>query len=108
MTKKAHSSFKRRRRVFFREWRKHRRLTQEQLAGMVGRSTSWVSMVETGEVGYTEEALDLLSEALGCSPADLLERDPRHDEPIRAEWESLDPAQRRQAVAVMRALKSTQ
>jgi len=103
--KRVNANFKRRRRVFFREWRKHRGLTQEQLAARVERSTSWVSQIENGEIGYTEETLELLAGALQCDPADFLVRNPSEASAIWSIWEGLQPSQRIQAAAILEALK---
>lgn len=54
-------------------WRRRRGLTQEVLAGLVGRSVPWLSRIERGE--RTVEAIkDLLAlgNALKISPGDLL------------------------------------
>ena len=62
---------------FFRAWRKHRGLTQEQLAERVEMSVSSISQLETGKQGFSEDTLLSLAEALSCEPGDLLSRDPR-------------------------------
>lgn len=59
---------------FVREWRKHRSLTQEQLAAEIGTSGSKVSKLETGEQMMNENWLSQLSKALRVSPSDLLRR----------------------------------
>lgn len=65
-----------RRRYYFREWRKYRHLTQEQLAERVDMSVSSVSQIETGTQGFTDATLQAFADALMCSPGDLLSRDP--------------------------------
>jgi len=103
--KRVSPRFKRRRPVFFREWRRHRGLSQEQLAARVGRAISWVSQVERGSIAYTEETLDLLAEALNCTPVDLIVRNPLDAEAPWTIWDQLKPQQQRQAIEVLKAIK---
>lgn len=106
--KHTNAAFKRYRRVFIREWRKHADLTQEQLAEKVDRSPSWVSQIENGEIGFTEESLSLLADALGCEPADFLKGPPvEAEQPLALPevFHSLSPAEQEQAIAVMEALR---
>lgn len=63
---------------FIREWRKHREMTQAELADAIGVATSSISQLERGDQGYSQATLEALAEALGCSPADLLARNPQH------------------------------
>src|SRR5918998_1092678 len=54
-------------------WRRRRGLTQEVLAGLVGRSTVWLSRIERGE-RVLDKIADLLTLArvLKVEPADLI------------------------------------
>ena len=61
---------------YFRAWRKHRNLTQEQLAERVGMSVSSVSQIETGAQGFTDGTLMAFADALQVDPGDLLSRNP--------------------------------
>lgn len=72
-------------RHFVRAWRKHRGYTLEQLAEIVGVTHGALSQLERGEVNYTQPMLEALAEALSCSPADLIIRDP--ESPL---WSILD------------------
>jgi len=65
-----------RRRVYFREWRLFRELTQEQLAEMVGTGKAAISKLERGDVAYSQESLEAIADALRCEPADLISRRP--------------------------------
>lgn len=62
---------------FFRAWRKHRRLTQEQVAERVGLAVSSISQIESGKQGFTERTLASFAAALDVTAGDLLSRDPR-------------------------------
>ncbi|MBZ9719128.1 helix-turn-helix domain-containing protein [Mesorhizobium sp. AD1-1] len=57
---------------FFRQWRKRRRLNQEDLAEMVGLTASSISQLENGKQGFSDSTLVALAKALDCRPGDLL------------------------------------
>lgn len=63
-------------RHFVREWRKHRNLTQEQLAERIEATAGAISQLETGVIGYTQPTLEAIAFALSCEPGDLLSVDP--------------------------------
>lgn len=92
-------------RHFIREWRKFRGLNQEQLAERIGIGKPYVSKIETGKRRYDQPFLEAAAEALNCTPADLLVRDPSDPEGIWSIWDDLKPAERVQAVSVIKALK---
>jgi transcriptional regulator with XRE-family HTH domain len=58
-------------RHYLREWREKRGLVQEQLAKMVGTSTSVISRFETGERHMKLEMQFKLITALGIKPQQL-------------------------------------
>lgn len=96
-----------------RAWRKHRRLTQEQLAERVadilGSSFSPVSVsqLETGKQGYSQPTLEALAESLDCKPGDLLMRDPGMVD-AGLLLASLRPETQRQALAMLKALAAAE
>jgi transcriptional regulator with XRE-family HTH domain len=59
-----------------RAWRKMRGMTLEALGELVGMSSQNLGRIERGEVPYTQDSLEVIAEALGCSVADILARDP--------------------------------
>lgn len=69
------------RRTFFKEWREHRGLTQEQLAERLGTNKSGVSKIERGENRYNQSNLEAWADALQCEPSDLISRLPPRDVP---------------------------
>ncbi|MCW5720845.1 MAG: helix-turn-helix transcriptional regulator [Devosia sp.] len=69
---------------FFRAWRRHRGLTQEQLAERVDMSVSSISQLETGKQGFSDDTLLALADALSCEPGDLLSRDPALEAQVAA------------------------
>lgn len=102
---KVKPNFKTRRKTFIRQWRKHRGLTLDRLSDRIGVTSGALSQLERGDVSYTQSMLEALAEALACEPADLLMRDPTDPEGIWSIWDQLEPAQRRQAIEVLHALR---
>lgn len=58
--------------VYFREWRKRRGLTQDQLAERLGATKGAISKLERGGSVYNQSSLEALAEALECQPWELL------------------------------------
>lgn len=95
--KKAHP-------FFLKQWRQHRGLTQDRLAERIGTSKGYISDLERGVRRYNQDLLEALADALTCSPADLLMRDPSQKDAIWSIWDQAKPAERQQIIAVARAL----
>lgn len=87
-------------RNFVREWRKHRKLTQEKLAELTGYTPSSISQLETGMQGYEEATLVRLSAALDCKPGDLISGPPEEIAFI-SELRQLDPDRRKEVIAAL-------
>jgi transcriptional regulator with XRE-family HTH domain len=94
-------------RHFIKQWRKHRGLTQEQLAERIGMARSYLTKIERGDRRYDQNFMEAAAEALRTDVASLVMRDPTAPDPIWSVWEGLNPAERIQAIAVLRALKGT-
>lgn len=92
-------------RWFLREWRKHRGYTQDRLGEMVGLSKPHISLLERGGRQYTQELLERFAEALQCSPAGLIMRDPTDGDAVWSIYETLSPPQRKQATALLRVIQ---
>lgn len=90
------------RRVYFREWREKRELTQEQVAERLDTTKATVSRMETGKVQYNRGYVEALADALMIDPADLF-----HD-PERPSADQLlasaTPEQRARVISVIEAL----
>jgi len=86
------------RRLFLKEWRQYRGLTQEQLAERTGMSVGNISQLERGLQGYSAEGLESLADALRCEPGHLLIVDPTKDDAIWSIWEKAGEGERRQIV----------
>lgn len=67
-------------RIFLREWRLHRNLTQEQLSERVGTDKGTLSKWENGKRAMNTDILSELALALQCEPFDLY-RDPARPTP---------------------------
>ena len=100
------------RRTYFKEWREHRGLTQEQLAERLGTGKSAVSKMETGKSKYNQSSLEAWADALSCSPADLISRPPptgkeSEEEALADLLGNASPEERQKAVAVVTAMLQT-
>ena len=81
-------------------WRKYRNeMTQEALAERIGKSKGFISQLEGGTSGFSQDTLEALAEALQCRPGDLINVDPSKEEAIWSLWEAATPAERSQIVA---------
>lgn len=92
----------RRRRLFLREWRKYRRLTQERLADQADLTQGMISQLEGGKSDYTGELLERLADALSCDPVDILIRNPLDVDAPWSIWDRLKPEQRKQAIRMLK------
>lgn len=93
-----------RRRHFFREWRKHRKLSLERASEAVGMSRENLGKIERGQVPYDQDWLERLAVVYDCEPVDLITRNPLDAEGPWLIWDKLAEAQRKQALRVLRAL----
>ena len=57
---------------FIREWRLHRRMTQEKLGEEIDMTSGGLSQLENGVVNYTQPTLEAIAKALTCAPRTLL------------------------------------
>jgi len=110
MAKRVVPRFKKpavRRRIFLKQWREFRGLTQEQLADRVGWSVGNVSQLERGLQGYSQEGLEALAEALQCDPGQILTVDPTGDDAIWSIWERAKPGERHMIVELAKTVVKT-
>ncbi|PIB91266.1 hypothetical protein CSW62_06565 [Caulobacter sp. FWC2] len=91
---------------FIREWRKHRGLSQVQLAERVQINQGNLSRIEKGTRKYDQEFLERAADALGCEPADLLKVDPKAQasEEIWDFYDKMSSTQKAQVVEIAKAL----
>jgi transcriptional regulator with XRE-family HTH domain len=89
---------------YIKEWRKHRGLTQEQLAERIGMARSYLALIESGRRRYDQPFLEHAAEALQCSPADLIMRNPTDPDGLWSIYDTLSAPERKQAVQLLRVL----
>lgn len=87
-------------RIFLKQWRIYRGLTQEQLAERVNMSVSNISQLEQGRQGYSQEGLEALANALRCEPGQLLSVDPTKGDAIWSIWEKAAPGERQMIIDI--------
>jgi transcriptional regulator with XRE-family HTH domain len=108
MTKRPGQQPKRQwRRQYIAAWRKHRGLSQEQLAERIGKSRGLISQLESGTTAYTAATLAALAEALSCEPWDLLNVDPTKEGQVIDIMDLLreaTPEQKAEAVGFIKGL----
>jgi transcriptional regulator with XRE-family HTH domain len=91
-----------------RAWRKHNRMTQQELADAVGTAKSVISDLERGVVQLSDKWLRRLAPVLKTQPGHLLDYDPAElDNDIIDIWSRIDATDRPQAVRILRALTGT-
>lgn len=95
------------RKTYIRQWREYRTLTLEQLAERVEMTASYLSMLERGQRGYTQDTLEALAEALQTDAASLLMRDPTDDEAVWSIWEIAKPGERKMIVDIAKTITKT-
>lgn len=97
---------------FIRQWRERRGLSLRKLAdrleidpgGELLASHAAIQRVETGEVGYSEELLNAIAEALDVTINDLLNVDPTKDGEVIDLMRKLSEEQRQEVLSYMRFL----
>jgi transcriptional regulator with XRE-family HTH domain len=65
---------------FVKQWREFRELTQQQLATAVRTTNATISRIEALKVGYTQDTLEAIADALGTHPGVLLARAPNESD----------------------------
>ena len=92
---------------FVREWRQFRKMTTRALGKASGMSHVAVGRIERREAMLNEETLARLAEALNTDPISLMVTNPLEGPGIWDIWRNMTPEERKQLVAVARALKRT-
>ena len=82
-------------------------MTQEVLADRIGISRVMVSKIERGLNPYSQAFLEAAAIALLCEPADLLVRDPSKPDAIWSVWDSIPPADKPRAIAILKTFAGT-
>lgn len=75
---------------YLRAWREFRRMTQAELAAIVGTEGSVISLLESGDRGLSDKWLRRLAPALGTIPGLLLDFHPDNvDDALLQLWKQL-------------------
>ena len=61
---------------YFREWRKARGFTLEQMATSTGLSPATIARIEKGDYHYNQRHLEAFASALGVEPYQILQGPP--------------------------------
>lgn len=92
---------------YFKAWRKHRALTQDQVAGRTGIETTQLSKLENNKLRYSQRHLEALAHAYSCEPPDLF-FPPPGTLPKESEFElyvkRLSPERRSRALDILRTV----
>ena len=90
------------------KWRKHRRMTLEQLGDAIGGGKSHLSLVERGLRDMTPNLAVLISQALGITPSLLIghppDERPDDEAELLAIWRSATPDQQRAIIQTAKIL----
>lgn len=100
------------RRLYLREWRIFRNLTQKQVVDRLDSlnddklptTEASLSRLETGKQPYSQRILEALADIYGIEPGDLIGRDPNKEGQVIDMWSGLNETQRRQASVILQAL----
>ena len=96
-----------RQQTYFREWRKFKKLSQEELAARLELDRSNISRIERGESPYDQDYLERFALAVGCDPEDVLSINPTAPDAPRLIYnrlKSATPEMQRRALDVLDAL----
>lgn len=91
-------------RLYLREWRKFRDMTQEQLAEQMELTKGFISQLENGKERWNATHLARASRALRCEPAELLTIDPSNPGHGGGLFDRVPADRRAEAVRAVRAL----
>lgn len=91
---------------YIRQWRKHRGLTQADLASAIGVDRTYLNKIERGKRDYVPHVLEAAAAQLGCAPGDLISRDPADSSEIETFWLSLSEPDRLRALAILKTVFS--
>lgn len=99
-------------RHYLKEWRKKRRLTQEQVTDRLAvfddkylpKTAASLSRIERGQQVYNERIIEALAKIYDVEPADLIGRNPEKEGRVYDLMARLNPPELEQAEAVITAL----
>ena len=89
---------------YFKQWRQHRELNQDQAAERAQTTQETISRWESGKIEYDKSTLEALAHAYRCEPADLLRPPVPPDNDVAAYVMRLDAKRRSQALRIIKAM----
>ncbi len=89
---------------YIREWRKHRGLTQAQLADAIAIHRSQLNKIERGRRYHAKPVLEAIAATLGCETNDLIRRHPSHTSELETVYLSLSAEDRPRAIDLLRSV----
>jgi transcriptional regulator with XRE-family HTH domain len=93
---------------FLREWRKFRKMTQDELAAAVDTSKSTISDMESGRLQVSPKWLRRFAPVLKTQPGYILDHDPNElNTDVLDIWSHIDKDDREQAIRVLRSFVRT-
>lgn len=102
-------------RVYLKNWRRYRHLTQGQVVNrlaihedsLLPKTEASLSRLENGKQQYSQRVLEALADIYGCEPSELLSRDPFKDGHLIDFLRALDERKQQQVIAIIEALAKT-
>lgn len=88
---------------YIREWRRHRGLTQAQLADAIAVHRSQLSKIERGRRYHAKPVLEAIAAKLDCEPTDLIRRHPSHTSEFETFYLSLSAEDRSRALDLLKS-----
>lgn len=88
-------------RWFARQWRKKSGLNLQKAADRLHMSVGYLSELEKGKRRFNQDHLEHMSDAYGCTPADLLIRDPSDPESPWSIWDNIPNEERPHAMEIL-------
>lgn len=93
---------------YLKEWRKFRRMTQQELADRLDTSKSVISDMERGELQLSPKWLRRIAPILQTQPGHILDHDPESlDNDIIDIWAHIAVTDRDQAIRVLKSFVKT-
>ncbi len=87
---------------FIRQWRRHRGLTQAQLAEAISLHRGQLNKIECGRRPHTRRVLDAIAARLDCTPDELVRRHPSHTSELETFYMSLSADERSRALDLLK------
>jgi len=87
---------------YIREWRRHRGLTQAQLADAIAVHRGHLNKIECGRRYHARPVVEAIAARLDCEPNDLIRRHPSHTSELETLFRSLSAEERSRALDLLK------